>query len=162
MIRFKLFGYPVTIQWMFWLMCAILGLNALSTPGQAGIIMLAILVGVVLVSILWHELGHALARKKVGSPYSEIVLHGFGGYCTGPGNFTRNQHIFVAFAGPLASFVLGGLVVLLAQSPVGGGMWVQYLIGQALWVNFGWGLMNLLPIYPLDGGQMFSAFMANK
>ena len=86
MIKFKLFGFPVRIQWMFWLLCAFLGMRYLQTGGRYGFVMLFILTGTVLVSILWHELGHALYRKKFGAPYSEITLWGMGGLVrwTGP------------------------------------------------------------------------------
>jgi len=162
MINFRLFGYPVGIQPFFWLMCLMLGSNSLRTPGPDGIKSFLIWVGLVLVSILWHELGHAFARKKCGEPHSEIMLTGFGGYCAGRGNFTRHQSMFISFAGPLASFVLGALIWLLVLTPAISNPWVREFIAVGLWINIGWALINLLPVYPLDGGQIFAAFMSNK
>ncbi|MDF1753519.1 MAG: site-2 protease family protein [Verrucomicrobiales bacterium] len=162
MINFRLLGYPVRIEWMFWLICGVLGMNLLKVPGQEGIIMMMIWVGVVFFSILWHEFGHAFARKKFREPYSEIVLHGFGGYCAGPGNFTRQEQMFVSFAGPLASFILGGIVYFGFKMFGVAHPMVGFFIAQMLWVNIGWAIINLLPVYPLDGGQIFAAYMSNK
>ena len=162
MINFRLFGYPVRIEWMFWVICAILGVSSGSAGGRTAIYLLLMWVGVVFVSILWHEFGHALARRKFGQPHSQIVLHGFGGYCAGPGNFSRHQQMWISFAGPLASFILGGLIWLLTKTPGYENVWVRVLVGIGLWVNIGWAILNLLPIYPLDGGQIFAAFMANR
>lgn len=162
MIQFKLFGFPVRIQWMFWLLCAFLGMGYLQTGGRFGFVMLFILTGTVLVSILWHELGHAFYRKKFGAPYSEITLWGMGGLCGGPGNFTKKESIMISFGGPLFNFVLGGLIFLLTFTPLIGNPYVAGFVGIGLTVNFVWGFLNLLPILPLDGGRIFEAIMSNK
>ncbi|MEX2579370.1 MAG: M50 family metallopeptidase [Verrucomicrobiales bacterium] len=155
MLTFRLFGFPVRIQWMFWLLCLFLGMNYLREPGPQSLGMFLMMTAVVLGSIVWHELGHAWARKKSGAPYSEITLHGFGGLCGGPGQFTRGESIFIAAAGPAASLLLGGLTWLLYFTPGMANMWIQVFVGQMLWVNVGWAILNLLPIVPLDGGRIF-------
>ncbi len=150
---------------MFWLLCGLLGMNLLQTPGQEGLIKILLWIALVLVSILWHEFGHAIGFRKCGQPNANIVLHGFGGYCQATGSFTRGQSMFISFAGPLASFILGGLFWLLTKTPAFSApdaALLRWLVAQALWVNIGWALLNLLPIFPLDGGQIFAAFMANK
>ncbi|MEM9283282.1 MAG: site-2 protease family protein [Verrucomicrobiota bacterium] len=155
MLTFKLFGYPVRVQWLFWLLCLFLGMNFLQRPGPEGIGLFLIMTAVVFGSIIWHELGHAWARKKSGAPYSEIMLHGFGGLCSGPGQFTRGQSIFIAAAGPAASLLLGAATWAFSLSPAEANPWIRFFIAQMLWVNVGWAILNLLPIYPLDGGQIF-------
>ncbi len=155
MLSFRLFGYPVRIEWMFWLLCVLLGRNYLTQAGPEGLGRFAILTVVVLGSILWHELGHAWARKRSGAPWSEIILHGFGGLCGGPGYFTRGQSVFIAAAGPAASLLLGGLAWLLVLTPGIRDEWVAFFVGWMLWVNVGWAILNLLPILPLDGGHIF-------
>jgi stage IV sporulation protein FB len=82
-------------------------------------------------------------------------LHGFGGVTFLPGaSFSRGQHIVVSAAGPAAGLMLG-LVILVAQ------WWVSDLppllrvaVFHGLYVNFFWTFLNLLPIQPLDGGQI--------
>lgn len=156
MLSFRLFGFPVRVQWIFWVLCLILGMNYLQSGGPDGVIKALIVAAIVFGSILWHELGHAWARKKSGAPYSEIMLHGFGGVCSGPGSFTRGQSIFIAAAGPASSLALGFITFLAVIAAGGADPWVQFFAGWMLWVNIGWAILNLLPIFPLDGGQIFA------
>lgn len=163
MFNFRLFGYPVTVQWMFWLLCILLGMNYLNNPDtRTGLGQFLIMAAVVFGSIIWHELGHAWARKKSGANYSEIMLHGFGGVCSGPGMFTRGESIFIAAAGPAASLLLGGLTYLLTFTPGIENFWVRHFVGNMLWVNVGWAILNLLPILPLDGGRIFEGIAGPK
>ena len=162
MLNFRLFGFPVHVHWMFWLLCLFLGMPFLEQDGPTGLGQFGIMSAVVFCSIIWHELGHAWARKRSGAPYSEISLHGMGGLCGGPGRFTRWQSVFIAAAGPAASLLLGGLTFLLIYSPGSKDPWIGFFIGQMLWVNVGWAIMNLLPILPLDGGHILRGLLAGK
>lgn len=162
MLSFRVFGFPVRIEWMFWLLCLVLGMRFLEQDGPQGIGQFLLMTAVVLGSILWHELGHAWARKRSGAPYSEITLYGFGGLCSGPGRFTRGQSIFIAAAGPAASLALGALTYLIVFAPGAADPWVRFFIGQMLWVNVGWAILNLLPILPLDGGHILAGIVGPR
>lgn len=170
MLKFVLFGFPVRIHWMFWLLTVFLGMGYLGEPGRAGPIAFVISSLIILVSILFHELGHAWARRRCGHGHSEITLYGMGGLCSGSGYLTRKQSMFVSAMGPAASLLLGSVALLFFLSPsiswnsirVG---WLEpanVFIFTMLFVNIGWAIMNLLPVMPLDGGQIFAGFMANK
>ncbi len=134
--------------------------------------MALIVVAVLLLSILFHELGHAWARKKYRAPYSEIVIHGFGGYCAGPGHFTRHEQMKISFAGPLINFIFVGIAWLLLKTPglipVPGEtvslsqFFLIQFASMMLYVNIFLGGLNLLPILPLDGGRIFESFMSNR
>jgi membrane-associated protease RseP (regulator of RpoE activity) len=65
------------------------------------------------------------------------------------------QEILLSFSGPLAGFLMGGLVFLLSRlaGPIYN-PYVGYLLSTLLWVNIGWGIINLIPILPLDGGAI--------
>ncbi len=143
---------------MFWLLCVLLGMGYLDNPdSRQGLGQFLIMTAVIFVAILWHELGHALARKKFGAEYSEITIHGLGGYCSGPGYFTRSESILISAAGPVANFLLVGVAWFLAQSPGMENLWVRHFVLLLFWVNALLGLFNLLPILPLDGGRIFEA-----
>jgi membrane-associated protease RseP (regulator of RpoE activity) len=164
--RFHIFDTPVRVKIWFWI--AILLLGGEQEPGA-----IAIWAAVCFVSILLHELGHVYAFR-VFRERAEVVLYGWGGL-TIPrygvsGSFPR---LVVALAGPFAGFCLTGLTLLAARYsgysihlgfhmflPVlavfPGGPAYSYwgiLLNDLLWVNFYWGLVNLLPVYPLDGGH---------
>ncbi len=171
-LNFRLFGVPVRVHPMFWLISVILG------PIHGDPKYVAMWVAVVFVSILVHEMGHAMAIRFFGWRPS-ILLYSFGGLAMyQPTHHDPRKQIPISLAGPAAGFLLAALTVLLAKAaayPVeftfGAPMVVNWTIGfenlrgvpsinalmlieQLLWVNIWWGLVNLLPIWPLDGGHV--------
>lgn len=146
-------GIQVGVHWLFWLIMALLG-GALGAESAADMTDVAIWVAVAFVSVLIHELGHALAARKFGLP-SEIILHGFGGVTILPaGMMSRGQNIFVSAAGPLASLSLGMLTVFVGMVVPRGHPGLEEVLWDAKWINFFWTFINLLPIQPMDGGQI--------
>src|SRR5207249_441117 len=110
------------------------------------------------VSILIHELGHVLMGRIFGSD-GHIVLYGFGGLAIGSSNLERRwQRNLVYLAGPFAQFVLLGIVLGVLFMNLANGTQmsipVQILLFQLIWVNSVWPILNLLPIWPLDGGRI--------
>ncbi|MCA9595299.1 MAG: hypothetical protein KC776_18400 [Myxococcales bacterium] len=153
-MRFTLFGIPVHVQPIFWLVALMLGL-----PGGTGrreLAELAIWIGVLFVSILVHELGHATAMRVYGRA-ARIELWGLGGLTHwGPGPpVTPGKNIVVSLAGPGAGLLLGAVVFVVAGSaePAPESL-ASVLVSQALWINVGWGIANLVPMLPLDGGHV--------
>lgn len=158
-LRFRLFRFPIRVHPWFWIGTVLLGFSALET----GVQILAIWVIVVFVSILVHELGHAIAFRRFGAD-ADIVLYAFGGLAI-PTNhiFGRWQRILVSLAGPFAGFILFGIVygsnLVLhwakdSRDIPTNGWEVWHLYFDLIVVNLYWGIINLLPIYPLDGGQV--------
>jgi Zn-dependent protease len=153
-LHFRLFGFPVRVHPLFWLLSILLGADTLKIGPEY----LLIWVAVVFASILVHELGHCLAFRLFGVR-SNIVLYGFGGLAIPwSGIRERWRRVAVSLAGPGAGFLLYGLVygsnrafgwTALVASP--------YLVVAYIWllsVNLYWGLLNLLPVIPLDGGRV--------
>jgi Zn-dependent protease len=157
-LNFRLFGIPVRIQPWFWAIAVLLGLsnNLLNVPLR---------VVVVLISVLVHEFGHALTMHAFGQGAS-VLLYGAGGLAipeeTSFGGrimrvgLTLRQHILVLLAGPFAGFALGALAigVTLALGDAARAWPLSYFLRQMVLANITWGLINLLPVYPLDGGQI--------
>jgi Zn-dependent protease len=152
-LQLRVFGFPTRIQWSFLAVITLLGW----TPGVTAS-RLAIWVVLAAVSITWHELGHAFAARRLGAEPS-IDLYGFGGLTRWqpPADPSRLQMIGVSLAGPGAGMLLGLLV--LAGVVVAGGTGsgdTRFFVLAALWINLGWGLVNLLPVLPLDGGHVMT------
>ena len=176
-LRFTLAGIPVRVHPLFWLITLLLG-------SAGDLLLLPVWVLVIFVSILIHELGHAIAFRQLGQD-SRIVLH-FGGGLTIPesvswgrgwANVARStwQDIFISIAGPGAGFLFAALVILIvsisggsvlttrllgflplpmtAMLPIGG-WFASAIASMLLWVNIFWGLINLMPVQPLDGGNV--------
>jgi hypothetical protein len=94
-LNFSLLGIPVRVHPMFWLVALLLGFRGNPKPQE-----LVLWVAVVFVSILVHELGHALAARAHGwEPW--ITLHGFGGLASyRPTRQTPRSRILITLAGP--------------------------------------------------------------
>jgi Zn-dependent protease len=152
-MRFSLFKMPVVVRPMFWFVAVLLGMPS-STSGN-DLAETGIFVVLLFVSILVHELGHAFAMRAFGRQPS-IELWGLGGLTHwGPGaEVSAARHIVVSLAGPGAGFVLGGIVLLAsARAPLPPHSLAAQAVRQALWINIGWGVVNLFPLLPLDGGH---------
>jgi stage IV sporulation protein FB len=165
-VGFKLGRVPVRIHPFFWV--STLGLSL--RPGVT-FAHVAIWCGAVLVSILVHELGHAIAFRRFGYE-SRITLYGFGGLASadgGHGRLSTRAHILISAAGPFAGFAFAGVIaaillqlgyrVPLVFWTLGSGRWianplVSPLVFDLMAINVLWGVMNLLPVQPLDGGQI--------
>ena len=178
-LHFQIAGIPVRVHPFFWLATLILGARGFDIPGVNTGVLLLSWAGVVFVSILVHELGHAFTMRYFGqSPH--VVLYMLGGLAIADSwGFaqskarTSGSQILISAAGPGAGFILAGFVITMIYA-LGGtfhidvrelpGWYVQWdkppeiylqvLIYNLLWVNIFWGLLNLLPVYPLDGGQI--------
>lgn len=183
-IHFRILGFPVRIHPFFWLVTLVLGMQGTAEPKSVLIWVIA-----VTVSILIHELGHAVWQRRFGG-HPRIVLHGVGGLaiCDDCDRSSWTQ-IVISLAGPCAGFLFA-VVVLLGIALVGHGialllgdhfqlklgaiedptglpllgmtfLWERFssmhlnlMLQDLLWINVLWGVVNLLPIYPLDGGRI--------
>lgn len=162
MLRFQIFGFPVRVDLWFWLVAALLG-GATTKLGQpGGGTEVVIWVGMVFVSILWHELGHAYAMREFGSR-ADIYLYAGGGLASAsPGRFTRKQDFLVSAAGPAAGLLLGLAIWLYQRGWPPESYLLAWSIGQMLWINVIWSLVNCLPALPLDGGHMLRAILGGN
>ncbi len=141
-------GVPVRIEWTFVILMALFGLPL----GEANLIVAWLVI--VTVSVLVHEFGHAVALRSWGVR-SRIVLYGMGGVTIPAGRTpTRWSRIAVSLAGPATGMVLLGIpALLLDRSWPAPDPWDDVLV-LVVWVNIGYGVLNLLPILPLDGGNV--------
>jgi len=156
MLQFNVLGFPVQVQWFFWLITIVMGGGLRSNPDW---IRVALWVVAVFISILIHELGHALAARRYGND-SYIVLHGFGGLTIIPNaHFSRDQSIWVSFSGPLAGFILGAISFALKKFVDTEYLAFYTFINMMVFINIFWTLVNLLPVMPMDGGQIFREFL---
>jgi len=151
---FRAFGIPVEIGMTALLLVGFLALSA-GRGGTAGLVHGLAYAIVLVVSILVHELGHALVGARLGLRPQRIVLHGFGGFCEYGSRPQPRQGVVSSLAGPGAGLVLGGLLVVVrlllgARIPDS----VLSLVDAGIFINLFWSLFNLLPIFPMDGGQV--------
>lgn len=121
--------------------------------GGAGLIMSLALFA----SVLIHELGHSLVAKAQGTKVNSITLFLFGGIASLDEEAkTPGKAFQVAIAGPLVSFGLCGLLLLLT-SIAEEHSFLQKLANELSYMNGVLALFNLIPGLPLDGGQVLKA-----
>lgn len=170
MLRFSIGSIPVEVRPSHLLIAGFLAwswMPAARSPDSSQAL-IAILGGafVVFVSILVHELGHAVVARMYGyRPH--IVIEWFGGHtapnATGPIPWLKD--VALTIAGPLFGLALGiisliALVMLGAQEPArlegGAPLGIQILTFFAA-ANIIWAALNLIPVLPLDGGRISHA-----
>jgi len=114
------------------------------------------------ISILIHELGHALMVKKYKLP-TEIVLSSFGGYATHPGGvLDRKQSFLVTLGGPLLQAVFGLALYYILPHLILGATLVVYFLGTLTGISIIWAIFNCVPVLPLDGGRMLEAALGPR
>ncbi|MBL8953113.1 MAG: hypothetical protein JNK82_20215 [Myxococcaceae bacterium] len=145
-MNFRLGSIPVRIRPEFFILPVVFGLQAGSTEKVVG------WMAIVFVSVLLHELGHALAMRFYGFA-PRIELHAMGGVTAWPegGRPNEKQKLWVTLCGPGLELATG-LVVLLVLSKLELSGLAQWALSTFGIVNVVWALINLLPILPWDGG----------
>lgn len=177
-LRFQLLSIPVRVHPLFWLVMLFLSGQLSRRDFDLSEATAFVVCG--FISILVHEFGHGLAGRMLGDEPSEVVLYAMGGYCAfHQYRLRRWPKILVLICGPGAGFLLMALVLAGAAITYGiAPMDAMALIGvgnhdpvaaiiklppsalaqhaflYVLEINFWWGVFNLLPIWPLDGGRI--------
>jgi Zn-dependent protease len=143
----RVFGFPVEINLSFLLL---LGLVFIAYGGFAGLLVVGLAFG----SVLLHELGHALVARRLGVHISGIELSFFGGAAK-MADMPRsaNHEIAIAAAGPAVSLALAG-----AGFGLGAALHSP-LLGLIGWINLLLAGFNLIPALPMDGGRILRALL---
>src|SRR6476660_9177664 len=159
---FRIAGIDVFLHWS-WFLVAIYEVqvwrSVFSSPIWAVLLYLGLFVLVTM-----HEFGHALACRQVGGRAERIVLWPLGGIAFVSPPPRAGAMLWSIAAGPMVNRLLLPILTY-AQHAAGRAGWVNtnvdaYLVLLWLWrINLMLLLFNLLPIYPLDGGQIVRALL---
>jgi len=161
-LSFSIFRIPVRVQAWFLALAVVLGVEWFRNLSA-----LVVFCGIVFVSVLAHELGHAFVGRAFGLKPS-ITLHALGGLTswTGGKAVGPGRSLVISLAGPAVGLFFGVLLVLAAIAvPI---LAPDYhapplaieLFKAALTVNVFWSVFNLMPVVPLDGGNALRSFWA--
>ncbi len=145
-----IFGFPVRFELWFFLVVGFIAFTA-----SARIEYTIGWIAIITASVLIHELGHAFAYRYYGATPS-ISMHGFGGLTFGHNSdhLSTGQRIVVSAAGSATTMLLLGgpaWVALRLLDPVGD---ARLILDWIFWINLIWALINLAPVWPLDGGHI--------
>ena len=114
--------------------------------------------------VLLHEFGHALACRQVGGQADRIILWPLGGVAFVAPPPRPGAHLWSIAAGPLVNVVLFPVLLGLNVWAARAGLWDSApdsanFLRDVFWINTGILLFNVLPIYPLDGGQILRSLL---
>ena len=110
---------------------------------------------VIFISILFHEFAHAAMIAIFGYGSSHIILGGMGGVTINERHARPWQDMLISAAGPLSSFLLAVICRQIYYSVPAAhtDAMLKVFLPLMVWAGFVWGVFNLLPVPPLDGGK---------
>lgn len=108
----------------------------------------------IFISLLIHELGHLLAAKLLGMHVRACTIMPYGGELVIPNKYIaqKKKRIILALGGPLATLLL--LLIGLTLTFPSQNLFIRIQVALLF--------LNLLPVLPLDGGQVLSALLEKK
>ena len=159
---FRIVGVDVFLHWSWFLVAAI---EIQTRQGRYTSIVWNVLEYLALFTIvLLHEFGHALACRQVGGEANLITLWPLGGVAYVDPPQRPGATLWSIAAGPLVNVVL--LPVFIAFVIVSRSMgWAHampdlyQLVRAIMWIDVSLLVFNILPIYPLDGGQILRSLL---
>lgn len=156
----RLFGIETRVHASFLLVFLWALFGSYAGGPVAVLVGLAFLVAV-FASVVAHEFGHALTARAYGHPTRQILLLPIGGVAQIDGSFmSHRQELLVALAGPLVSFLLAG--TFFTFGAVTGDVTPHSFLGALAWANLGIAAFNLVPAFPMDGGRVLRALLAER
>lgn len=152
MIRFGR-KIPITIYPFFWVIAGLIGWIYSSS-----LVGMLIWIGIIFISVLIHEMGHALTAIFFGKKpkIDFIAMGGVTSYQVG--GLSYGKQFLIVFNGPLFGVFLAcaawGLSFFFVEAPL-----AFRVLKVTMIVNIFWSVVNLFPVLPLDGGQLLRIAM---
>ena len=164
---FSLFGVPVRLHFTFILLVIFLVVTDLGSKQSSGRYAL-FLVGL-FVSVLLHELAHALVGMQMGVRTTEIVMFPIGGVSRMERMLMPTEELWISLAGPIVNILIAGgifgymftqhqaVAIQLSDllQPTDANVVARLAYGNLLLAAF-----NLLPAFPMDGGRILRALLS--
>jgi Zn-dependent protease len=159
-MEFRLGKIPVKVHGAFLITAFLLSTGFGRSFDARAIAATVVIVAVMFVSILIHELGHALTGLAFGLT-PRIDLHGMGGTTSWPDGrkVGWGKSMVISAAGPIAG-IIAGVAALIAKgflAPPEASL-TETALNAFFFISAVWGVMNLAPMLPLDGGNIMLAF----
>jgi Zn-dependent protease len=159
---FRIAGIDVYLHW-FWFLVAAFEISS-RTREYSSIIWNVLEYLALFLIVLLHEFGHAFACRQVGGMADKILLWPLGGVAYVSPPQRPGATLWSIAAGPLVNIVLLPVLFVLDVWCLSSG-WpatspnAYMLVRALLYMDIGLLIFNLLPIYPLDGGQILRSLL---
>jgi Zn-dependent protease len=160
LFRFK--GINVHLHWS-WFVVAIISVSQRVPNYESPVWALGEYLGLFVI-VLLHEFGHSFASRQVGGSSDQIVLWPFGGVAFVNAPQRPGATLWSIAAGPLVNVVLLPVIIGAGYACRGAGLLennpdLGHFLRALLYINVTLLLFNLLPVYPLDGGQILRSVL---
>jgi Zn-dependent protease len=159
---FRVAGIDLFLHWS-WFLVAVFEINA-RTSGYSSLTWNVLEYLALFFIVMLHEFGHALACRQVGGAANQIVLWPLGGVAYVDPPPRPGATLWSIAAGPLVNLVLVPILSVLGMVNRSLG-WAAAMPNAHAWlravwfINLGLLIFNMLPIYPLDGGQILRSLL---
>ncbi|MFI4859324.1 MAG: M50 family metallopeptidase [Phycisphaerales bacterium JB063] len=162
---FRAFGIDVFLHWSWFLMAALIIPRMGYFAGADALMWKSLLFVTLFLIVILHEFGHALACRSVGGQARNIVLWPLGGVAFVNPPARPGAVLWSIAAGPLVNVLLVPITIFAYLGVRGGlampidGHNLQLYTFAVMAMNFGLLIFNMMPVYPLDGGQVLMALL---
>ncbi|MGE5293286.1 MAG: M50 family metallopeptidase [Solirubrobacterales bacterium] len=161
---FRFAGITVFLHWSWFLVAYYQMNNRIGDYASSSFLWNALEYLALFAIVLLHEFGHSLACRQVGGRAERIVLWPLGGMAYVQPPQRPGAMLWSIAAGPLVNVVLAPVLYLVGLLMVNSGTAEAWpngfgLLKAVMFINFGLLIFNILPIYPLDGGQIFRSLL---
>ena len=154
---FRAFGISVSIHWT-WFLVAAYSIQA-RTEEYSSLTWNVLEYASLFAIVLMHEFGHALACRQTGGRADRIILWPLGGVAFVDPPPRAGAHLWSIAAGPLVNVLLAPVFFAALALSGNSSPDLQSFL-SALWaMNLGLLIFNVLPVYPLDGGQILRSLL---
>jgi len=165
---FRLAGVDLYLHWS-WFLVAIYEIQ-LRRGGYSSVMWNVMEYLALFLIVLTHEFGHAMACRSVGGQANQILLWPLGGVAYVNPPQRPGAMLWSIAAGPLVNVALAPvfLLIIAANGPIDWSIFFGDVAAGSDLANFFWQLLridvgllvfNILPIYPLDGGQILRSLL---
>ncbi|WP_281322321.1 site-2 protease family protein [Flavobacterium aestivum] len=164
-------GIGIFIHWTFTLLIAfIIFINYRNGQNSIQIAWSVLFILCIFITVLLHELGHALTAKRYNIKTKDITLLPIGGIARLE-RLPENplEELVVAIAGPLVNFALAFITLFFIEIPkdteellvlMSSGINANNFFFNFYIVNLTLGVFNLIPAFPMDGGRVLRALLS--
>ena len=159
---FRFAGIDLFLHWS-WFLVAVFEIQS-RAGGYSSVVWNVLEYLSLFVIVMLHEFGHALACRQVGGRANRIVLWPLGGVAYVDPPPRPGATLWSIAAGPLVNVALMPILAI-AVKLTGSTLWLETgpnfggLLPTVFWINVGLFAFNILPIYPLDGGQILRSLL---
>ena len=155
-------GVSIHLHFTFVILFVVLLFSSTGTPVEQGLYMAALFL-----SVVAHELGHALMSHRFGISTLEVIMFPVGGVARLSRQPTSSLELWISLAGPATNFLIAVALTLVQIQRLGWDKTAESLrtpdadlLSKCILANTSLAIFNLLPAFPMDGGKALRGFLS--